>query len=91
MKVCEIIKLIYKNGQKVDRENIPSTFADYFNEKVQNIVNETQIDPNNVHNSKRKLTAPSEHFMQIDHVRTAVKSQKLKTAKNTLESPKEYY
>ena len=54
--------------------------------KSKKIVNETQIDPN-VYNGKHKLTAPSEQFMQTDHVMTAVKSLKIKTAKDTIESP----
>ena len=71
-----------KNGQKINKENIPSTFVSYFKEKVQHIVNESQIDPE-VSNGKRKLTATSEHFMQTEHVIRAI-------AKDTIVSHKEH-
>ena len=58
VNVSEIPKLMFKNGQKINKENIPSTFASFFKEKVQNSINESQIDPE-VYNGKRKLTATS--------------------------------
>ena len=31
MNICEIPKIMYKNGNLINKENIPSAFANYFN------------------------------------------------------------
>ena len=77
MNISEIPKIMYKNDQIVNKDNIPSAFADFFITKVKTIVNDTQIDPN-VYNGKRKLIAQSEHFMQTNHIMAAIKTLKIK-------------
>ena len=51
--MSDIPKVMYKDGQKIDKDNIASAFAQFFNEKIQNIVNETEINPD-VYNGKSK-------------------------------------
>ena len=55
----EVPKVMYKNGLKINTENTPDAFAEYFNDKVQTIINETQIDPD-VYKCKHKLSTPNE-------------------------------
>ena len=66
-----------KNGLRIEKSDIPDAFADFFNDKVQGIVNETIIDPK-VYNGKRKLNAPSENFMTHGEILKAVQTLKTK-------------
>ena len=75
----DIPKVMYRNGEKINKVNIACSFAQFFNEKIQKIVNETQIDPI-VYNGKRKLNALSENFMQPEHILLATKSLKIKNS-----------
>ena len=57
---------------------LPDAFADFFETKVNNIVNE-QIVTDSVHNGHRKLWTTDHHFMSIENIIEAVSSMKNKT------------
>ena len=77
MNTNEIPKVMYKDGILIKQENIPDAFANFFKDKVQNIVNTTEIDPD-VYNGKRKLNTPNKNFMTKEEVFLAIKSLKTK-------------
>ena len=61
------------NNQQVNPNNLPDTFAQFFQNKVQSIINEQTIDQN-VYNGKLKLNAPEQDFMTESDVITAINS-----------------
>ena len=75
--INEIPNVMFKNGSKINKFDIPDAFASFFVDKVQKIVNETNINPN-VYNGKRKLNNINENFMEYSDVLLAVKSLKTK-------------
>ena len=52
----EIPNVMFKDGVKIDKLDIPDAFASFFNDKVQNIVNDQQID-DCVYNGKLKINS----------------------------------
>ena len=68
---------MYRNNNLIDPDNLSDEFANFFKDKVQNIVNNLQID-NNVYNGTRKLYCENEDFMDENDVLIAMKSLKIK-------------
>jgi exonuclease III len=67
------------NVQNIEILNpeLPDAFADFFEAKVNNIVNE-QLITDSVHNGHRKLWTTDHHFMSIENIVEAVLSMKNK-------------
>ena len=61
------------NNSKIDRNDLPDAFADFFKLKTQTIVNDQAIN-DNVFNGTKKVDCPNSHFMKEDDVINAIKS-----------------
>ena len=68
------------NNHEVPNLELPDTFANFFKNKVDSIVNEQVID-DSVHNGHRKLWTTDHHFMSIENIVDAVLSMKNKNCK----------
>ena len=65
------------NDVTIDSADLPDAFANYFKNKVSNIVTEQVID-DLVHNGQRKIWTTDHHFMSLNNIQEAVKSLKNK-------------
>ena len=61
------------NNIEIDNDELPETFANFFKNKVDNIVHEQQID-DTVYNGRRKIVCSDSHFMSIEKITEAVNS-----------------
>ena len=75
------------NDIEIASSDLPDIFADFFKNKVNNIVQE-QVINNDVYNGVRKLYCAESHFMSIENILEAVNTLKTKNVKVTTESPK---
>ena len=66
-----------KNDIEIAPSELPDTFAEYFKNKVENIVLDQTIN-NEVYNGVRKLYCADVHFMSIENILEAVNSLKNK-------------
>ena len=62
---------------EIQNIDLPDVFAQFFENKVNKIVNDQQIS-DSVYNGKRKIWTVDHHFMSIDNILEAVKSLKSK-------------
>ena len=65
------------NNQNVNRNELPDAFADFFQSKVENIVN-NQIINDQVYNGKKRVATQTLNFMGENEVLNAIKSLKPK-------------
>ena len=65
------------NNQNVNRNELPDAFADFFQSKVENIVN-NQIINDQVYNGKKRVDTQTLNFMSENEVLKAIKSLKPK-------------
>lgn len=65
------------NNTIIESDNLPDTFAMYFNKKIFNIVN-AQVIEDSVHNGIRKLWTTDHHFMSLNNILKAIKTLKKK-------------
>ena len=77
LNVTQLPETLTLNSLTIPNDNLPDSFADFFSNKVKNIVNECNIDQN-VYNGTRKINATSENFMTPTNVVKAIKSLKVK-------------
>ena len=68
---------MYRNNYPIDANNLPDEFASFFNDKVQNIVNDQQIN-DAVYNGKLKINPINCNFMQESDVLIAMNTLKNK-------------
>ena len=73
----KIPNTMFLNTTQINSDDLPDTFADFFKNKVQNIVNNQVID-DQIYNGKRKVNVNSVDFMTENDVLKAVKSLKSK-------------
>ena len=69
--------ILLENKIKLCSENHANAFANFFNNKVNSIVNQTQIDPG-VYNGHRKVTVKNTHSMTINDTLECLKTIKNK-------------
>ena len=69
--------ILHLNGNAVPIKNISDVFADYFDSKIQSIVNETAIK-SDVYNGKLKVISREKMFMLQDNVLECIKPIKIK-------------
>ena len=62
----------------INETDLPETFAKFFKNKVQKIVDEQKIS-DSVYNGKRKIWTTDHHFMSLNNIIAAVKTLKSKT------------
>ena len=67
----------FKDGQKIDTDELPDAFLNYFKSKVDQITQESNIDPN-VYNGRQKINAGNFNFMNQINVMEAIQSIKFK-------------
>ena len=77
LNIAQLPETLTFNSIVIQNENLPDTFADFFSNKVKNIVNECNIDEN-VYNGTRKIDATNENFMTPSNIVKAIKSLKIK-------------
>ena len=65
------------NNVEINNKNLPDVFADFFEQKVSNIVTEQKIN-DSVYNGKSKMYCADSHFMSIDNIVKVVKTLKIK-------------
>ena len=65
------------NNVEINNINLPDVFADFFEQKVSNIVTEQKIN-DSVYNGKSKMYCADSHFMSIDNIVKVVKILKIK-------------
>ena len=65
------------NNEPIENDDLPETFANFFKNKVNNIVQE-QLIVDSVYNGKRKIVGADAHFMSVEKVIEAVNSMKNK-------------
>ena len=68
---------MYYENILTPKDQLPDTFANYFEKKVQTIVREQKIE-DSVYNGKRKINCLNENFMNAVNLKNAVKSLKIK-------------
>ena len=68
--------ILFENNNKLDKKDHATTFANFFSNKVNSIVNQTTIDPN-AYNSSQKIIVPYQFFITSADI-----SECLKTIKN---------
>ena len=68
---------MYYQDQIINNNELPDKFAEFFTGKINDIVNNSLINPN-VYNGNRKFTIPDKDFMQPEKVVEAVNSLKIK-------------
>ena len=56
INVSPIPQIMFKDGQKIDTDELPDAFLNYFKSKVDQITQESNIDPN-VYNGRQKINA----------------------------------
>ena len=57
--------VLFENNQKLNKTEHATAFANFFNNKVKSIINETKIDPN-VYNGKNKVNPPPPQQVPYD-------------------------
>ena len=75
--VSPIPQIMFKDGQKIDTDELPDAFLNYFKSKVDQITQESNIDPN-VYNGRQKINAGNFNFMNQINVMEAIQSIKFK-------------
>ena len=65
------------NEIKTPNKDLPEAFADFFDNKISQILNETQIS-NNVYNGKNKVDHPNSFFMTENDILECLKNIKIK-------------
>ena len=73
----EIPNNMYLNDKRVPDGGVSDCFANFFEDKVDKIVNTAIIDPN-VYNGKTKLAASESNFMSETDIIECVKQLKMK-------------
>ena len=68
---------MYNQNEEISIEDLPDKFADFFENKIIDIVNDSLIDQN-VYNGNRKINASQKNFMTTKDVMEAVSSLKIK-------------
>ena len=69
--IANIPTLMFCDGKPVSQNEIPDAFADYFENKITKITNETKIDPN-VYNGKRKNYSLNQNLMTENKILCAI-------------------
>ena len=77
INVSPIPQTMFKDGQKIDTAELPDAFLNYFKSKVDQITQESNIDPN-VYNGRQKINACNFNFMNQINVMEAIQSIKFK-------------
>ena len=78
VNISNIPKELYLSKQKVKNDDIPDAFASHFVNKINTIVNESNVDKDHVYNGTQKITSQNLNFMTADNIITAVKRMKIK-------------
>ena len=68
---------MYYENNLISKDQLPNTFADYFEKKVQTIVREQKIS-DSVYNGKKKINCQNENFMNTINLKNAIQSLKIK-------------
>ena len=68
--------VIFENGTELNQNQHASAFANFFSEKVNSIVNQTQTNPN-MYNGK-KVNVPNKFFMSSSDINDCLKTIKTK-------------
>ena len=77
VNIQQLPQKMFKDNINIKNEDLPDEFANFFQSKVDNIVN-AQIIKNDVFNGTQKLTPTDLDFMQESDVETAINSLKNK-------------
>ena len=77
VNISNIPKELYLGNQKVKSDDIPDAFASHFINKINSIVNESNIDRDHVYNGTRKITPQNLNFMTANII-AVVKTMKIK-------------
>jgi hypothetical protein len=72
-------KMVYNNQELETDESLAQVFADFFKQKVENIIRGTAINPN-VFNGTSKTNSVSENFFTEEKVLTVMKNLKEKSS-----------
>ena len=78
--------IVTQTGQRVSGVERPQAFADYFQEKVKNIMDETLI-PDNPDYGTKKVTVTNELFFSYNQVLQTMNSLRAKNVMDTTTSP----
>ena len=65
------------NDEPIPKNNVPDSFAEFFNNKVKLLANEAKINQN-TYNGKAKVITTDENFMTYDAIMECLKSIKIK-------------
>ena len=84
----DIPKIIRKSGVEIDPDRVSESFAEFFDDKVKNIVNSCTID-DSVYNGRRIIhKSDDKNFINSDTCMEALRSIKIKkTAKDMIVFP----
>ena len=77
INISTLPETLFENKLKLDPKNHATAFANFFSNKVNSIVNQTQIDPE-VYNGRCKLVCDQEFFMSPADILECLKSIKTK-------------
>ena len=70
-------KTLFESGNQIQPEDVPESFARFFDNKIKDVLADTSIDPN-VYNGTRKVDSEPKFFMTPTLVRECINSLKIK-------------
>ena len=70
-------KMYTKNEVPIDSGQLPQSFADFFDAKIRDLVEEIDMD-DSMYNGKKKLNSIPEHFMGRERILQCIKSLSMK-------------
>ena len=72
-------KCVYDNGVKIPENNVPDTVAEFFDNKVKRLVQDSAID-HNIYNGRTNFFSNNAFFMDKEAVLDCVASLKIKNS-----------
>jgi hypothetical protein len=79
VNVTNLPKTMFLQNEKINAEQVPDQFANYFDVKIQNILENVSID-DEVYNGIKKIEVNNNHFMDRVAVKACIQSLKLKNS-----------
>ena len=76
VNVTNLPKTMFLQNEKIHAEQVPDQFANYFDVKIRNILENVSID-DEVYNGTKKIEVNNNHFMDRVAVKACIQSLKI--------------